>query len=106
LELYKLDAMVRGWFVGNFAPSVATTPDVEVGIKAYKAGDVEAVHFHKIATEITVILDGMVEMCGQKFTSGDIVKLPPGEATGFKAITDVTTVVIKLPSVIGDKYAA
>ena len=45
-------------------------------------------------------------MCGQQFASGDIVKLPPGEATGFKAITDVTTVVVKLPSVIGDKYAA
>jgi hypothetical protein len=98
--------MVRGWFVGNFVPSVVTTPDVEVGIKAYKAGDEEAVHFHKIATEITVILDGIVERCGQQFASGDIVKLPPGEATGFKAITDVTTVVVKLPSVIGDKHAA
>jgi hypothetical protein len=104
LEQFKLDEMVRGWFVGNFTPSAAATRDVEVGIKTYKAGDLEAAHFHKVATEVTVILDGTAEICGRRFTSGDIVKLLPGEVTGFKAITDVTTIVVKLPSLVGDKY--
>jgi len=106
LELFKLDAMVRGWFVGNFTPSAAATRDVEVGIKTYNAGDFEAAHFHKVATEVTVILDGIAEMCGRRFASGDIVKLLPGEVTEFKAITNVTTIVVKLPSLASDKYPA
>lgn len=52
------------------------------------------------------MLDGTVEMCGRRINAGEIVKLAPGEVTPFKAITDVTTVVVKLPSIKGDKYAA
>jgi hypothetical protein len=45
-------------------------------------------------------------MCDRRLGPGDIIKLSPGEASAFSAITDVTTVVVKLPSVTGDKYAA
>jgi hypothetical protein len=45
-------------------------------------------------------------MCGRRLQHGDIIKLAPGEATDFVAITDSTTVVVKLPSVKGDKYPA
>lgn len=38
----KLDDMTRGWFVGNFEPSLYITNDVEVAVKQYKAGDFEA----------------------------------------------------------------
>jgi phosphoglycolate phosphatase-like HAD superfamily hydrolase len=54
----------------------------------------------------TLILDGTAEMCDRRLGPGDIIKLSPGEASAFSAITDVTTVVVKLPSVTGDKYAA
>ena len=53
-----------------------------------------------------MVLNGTVEMCGRRFGPGEIIKLLPGEATAFSAVTDTTTVVVKLPSVIGDKYAA
>ena len=36
--------------------------------------------------------------------AGDIVLIEPGEDTDFEALTDVTTVVVKTPSVAGDKY--
>jgi hypothetical protein len=32
------------------------------------------------------------------------VTIEPGEATDFTALTDTTTVVVKMPSVKGDKY--
>ena len=35
---------------------------------------------------------------------GDIIMIEPGEATDFEALSDVTTVVVKTPSVAGDKY--
>jgi len=104
MEIYKLEDMIKGWFIGNFEPSLCKTNDVEVGVKQYNAGDSEAAHYHKIAIEFTVILNGEVEMSGQRITSGSIVKILPGTSTDFKAITDVTTVVVKLPGAINDKY--
>ena len=99
-----LDAMVRGWFVGNFTPSLYQTNDVEVAVQRYKAGDYETWHYHKIATEINVIVQGEVEMNGQRFGVGDIVVMEPGEGTDFRALTDVVNVVVKLPGANNDKY--
>jgi len=106
LEIFHLDNMVKGWFVGNFSPTALRTQAAEVAVKRYKAGEHESAHFHKVATEITVILEGTVEMCGRRLNHGDIIKLSPGEATSFTAITDAITVVVKLPSILDDKYAA
>jgi quercetin dioxygenase-like cupin family protein len=100
----QLASMTRGWFVGNFTPSLYQTNDVEVAVQRYPSGAYEAWHYHKIATEITIIITGEAEMAGQRFTSGDIVVIEPGEATDFRAITDVITTVVKLPGANNDKY--
>lgn len=104
IETYRLENMIKGWFIGNFEPTVYSTNDVEVAIKQYKAGDFEGIHHHKIATEFTVVLNGEIEMSGIKYINGDIIKILPGVPTNFKAITDVTTVVVKIPGASNDKY--
>lgn len=104
MKYYKLDSMTKGWFVGDFEPSVLRSSDFEVGVKHYEAGDYEDFHLHKKATEITLILDGVAEMAGRHLKSGDIVEISPNEATDFRAVSKVTTVVVKTPSIIGDKY--
>jgi quercetin dioxygenase-like cupin family protein len=100
----RLEAMVKGWFVGNFTPTLYKTNDVEVAVKTYKKGDSEDWHYHKVATEITVLLKGTVEMNGIRHNDGDILVIEPGEGTDFKALTDATTVVVKLPGANNDKY--
>lgn len=100
----RLDDMVKGWFVGNFEPSLYKTEAVEVGVKRYKAGDKEEWHYHKVATEITVIVQGAVRMCGQEYRTNDIVVIPPGEGTAFEALEDTVTAVVKLPGAVNDKY--
>ena len=104
MKRHKLKDMFRGWVVGNFEPSLYKTDDVEVAVKNYKAGDKEEKHYHKIATEITIISDGKVIMNGNLYGSGDIVTIEPGEATDFEALQDTITTVIKLPCVKDDKY--
>jgi quercetin dioxygenase-like cupin family protein len=96
--------MVKGWFVGNFAPAAMVSDQFEVGLKQYKQGEFEVRHVHKIATEITVIVSGEVRMNGRTFGAGDIIVLEPGEPTDFSAITDSITVVVKTPSAKNDKY--
>ncbi len=96
--------MHKGWLIGDFEPSMIRTTDFEFAVQHYRAGDVEAFHYHKIATELTVIVTGTVEMSSKRFYAGDAILLEPGEGVDFKAITDVTTAVIKIPSVKDDKY--
>jgi quercetin dioxygenase-like cupin family protein len=96
--------MFRGWVVGNFDPSLYKTDDVEVAVKNYKKGDYEPKHYHKIATEITVICKGRVLMNNELYEEGDIITIEPNEQTDFRALNDVITTVIKLPCTKGDKY--
>lgn len=104
MRVDRLDAMTRGWFVGDFAPAALHSKACEVAIKHYVAGDTEAAHVHRIATEITAIVLGRVMMCGKEWTAGDILTIEPGEATDFLALTDTVTVVVKLPSAPADKH--
>ena len=56
MKTAKLEDMTKGWFIGNFNPSLLKTNDVEVAVKSYKKGDYEGRHYHKIATEFTCII--------------------------------------------------
>jgi hypothetical protein len=104
MKKFRLEEMVRGWFVGNFKPTAHSTESCEVAVKRYRKGESEAWHYHKVATEITIILDGEVEMNGQRHLAGDIVVLEPYEGTDFRPLSDVTTVVVKVPGAPDDKY--
>ena len=104
MEKFALEQFVRGWFVGDFEPSIIKTGDVEVAVQRFSAGTYEAAHLHKKATEITVLVEGRAEMFDQIIEEGSIIKIEPGEVTSFRAITDCTTVVVKYPGAKNDKY--
>lgn len=100
----NLNSFIKGWFIGNFEPSLLKTDEFEVAIKTYKLGDYEKKHMHKIATEYTIIISGEVEMNGVKYETNDIITIEPGEWVDFKCLTDVITTVVKTPFVKNDKY--
>jgi len=104
MKIYKLQSMIKGWFIGNFEPTIFKTSDVEVGVKEYKKGDKENRHYHKIATEITVIVSGKVRMNDAVYKQGDIILIEPNESTNFEAIEDTITTVVKIPGATNDKY--
>jgi hypothetical protein len=104
MRVEKLSNMTKGWFIGNFDPSILKTNECEIGIKSYVAGDYEKKHYHKVATEYTVVVKGKVRMFDQEFEEGDIIITEPYEATDFTALTDVMNVVVKIPGVNNDKY--
>ena len=105
MKTAKLEDMIKGWFIGNFEPTLLRTNDVEVAVKSYNKGDYEEKHYHKIATEITVIVSGKVKMSGIEYSKGDIVVMEPNEATDFECLENGTqNVVVKLPGANDDKY--
>ncbi len=105
MKTAKIEDMVKGWFIGNFEPSLMKTNDVEVAVKHYKKGDYEGKHFHKIATEYTCIIEGLVRMNGVEYGAGDIIVMEPHEATDFEVLSETAiNVVVKLPGANNDKY--
>ncbi|MFJ5466868.1 cupin domain-containing protein [Pectobacterium sp. CHL-2024] len=106
MKLDKLSNMKGGWFIGNFEPSLLKTNDCEVAVKSYKKGDYEEPHYHKIATEYTIIISGRVKMNGIEYNAGDIIIMEPNESTDFECLEDGTTnVVVKIPGANNDKYS-
>lgn len=104
MQIFNLDSMINGWFVGDFEPCAWKSKDFEVAVKYYKKGQCEAKHYHKIATEITLIIQGRVKMGGVEFREGQIVLLEPCKSVDFIALTDAITAVVKVPSVKNDKF--
>lgn len=105
MKVENLNNMVKGWFIGNFTPSLCKTNDVEIAVKKYKKGDYEEAHYHKIATEYTVVISGRVKMNNVEYRAGEIIVMEPNEATDFECLEDDTiNVVVKLPGANHDKY--
>ena len=104
MKLFNLKSFTGGWFIGDFDPTIIKTKDFEVCIKRYNKGDSEPRHVHKLADEISVIVQGSVKMNGKIYKSNDIILIEKNESTDFEALEDTTTCVVKKPSVMGDKY--
>ena len=105
MRIANIDDMVKGWFVGNFQPTLFKTNDVEVALKRYCKGFYEGAHLHKVATEITCVATGRVKMNGVEYVAGDIVIMEPNESTDFEALEENTQcVVVKIPGANNDKF--
>ena len=104
MKFDKIDNMVKGWFVGDFLPSIYKTTNFEVAIQNYKKNQIEIPHYHKKAHEITVVITGKVSINKKILNEGDIVLVYPDEIVEFKALEKSKTLVVKFPSAKNDKY--
>lgn len=103
MQINKIDEFTKGWFVGDFSPVLLHSKDYEIAVKWFKAGEKEPLHKQLIATEITVVIEGKIQLGGKIFVKGDIITIPPGEFADFESITDSALVCVKTPSLPNDK---
>ena len=103
MKKYHIKNYVGGWFLGDFEPSVMKEKGFEIGYKVYEPGTKEKRHRHDKGTEITFCIYGQAKMNDEFIYGGDIVIVEPGECMQFESITMVKNIVIKVPSVPGDK---
>ena len=104
MKTAKLSDFTRGWFRGDFEPSVMRTPLFEVGILTHKKGEEWPAHYHKHATEYNVLLDGRMRIAGEIVKAGDVFWFEPGDVADPEFLEDCRVCVVKRPSIIGDKY--
>lgn len=92
-----------GWLVGAFQPSIISSDEIEVGLKRFRRGSVEAEHYQSVATEITVVVSGSCRIGGLDYWAGDIIMIPPRVSASFEALEETVLLVIKSPSLPTDK---
>lgn len=104
MKTAKLSDMHRGWFIGDFEPGVLRTRDFEVGVLTHLKGESWAAHYHEIATEYNVLLEGRMRIADRELAAGDIFWFEPGEVADPEFLEDCKVLCVKTPSIIGDKY--
>jgi len=104
MKVSKISDMTRGWFIGNFEPSIYKTTHLEVGILTHRKGEQWAAHYHKLGTEYNVLVSGSMKVCDTELTAGDIFVIEPYEIADPIFHEDCTIVCVKLPGNTGDKY--
>lgn len=104
MKKHNLNDFINGWYLGNFEPTLLKDEHFEVAIKRYNKGDKEQKHYHKIATEYTLIVEGEVIMNDKKYVKDDIIVIQPNQPTDFNCLSDAITCVVKVPSIKNDKY--
>ena len=102
-EQLALNDTVRGWFVGDFSPSVFKTKDFEVGLMRHAAGHSIPFHVHKSVTEYNLVVSGSIRVNGVLFSSGQFFTLFPGCIACPEVEEDVVVVCVKVPSIPTDK---
>jgi CTP:phosphocholine cytidylyltransferase-like protein len=104
IDLVPLTQMTRGWFIGDFTPSVFRTPDVEVGLLSHSKGEMWGAHLHKRGTEYNCLVSGKMLINGITIEPGTIFTVPTGLLTKAVFLEDCKVVCVKVPSDTKDKY--
>jgi len=103
MKVIKLKDMKGGWYVGDFEPAAYKTSDFEVCYKKHPAGEKWDVHYHKHAIEVNYLVRGKMKIQETILNEGDIFILYPWEIADPTFLEDCEVVVVKSPSVPGDK---
>ena len=104
MKLARIDNMKNGWFVGDFEPTSFKTRSFEVCYRIHPAGEKWPKHYHKIATEINLLVSGSMSLGETHLETGDIFILEPGDVADPVFKEDCAVICIKTPSVPADKY--
>lgn len=104
MRITKLTDYVRGWFIGNFSPTVLNTKDFEVGVLTHLKDEKWPAHYHKESVEYNVLVTGKMIVQGKELNSGDVFVFEKGEIADPIFLEDCTVVCVKVPSIPSDKF--
>ena len=104
MRKFNIDEMHRGWFIGDFLPSVLRTNLFEVGILKHYQGEEWPKHYHAKATEYNVLINGSMTVNNNLIQEGEIFVLEKNEICKPIFHKDCTVLCVKVPSIPGDKH--
>jgi urease beta subunit len=92
----------RGWFVGSFPEAALQTTLTEVCYTVEQPGML-ARHFHRVCTEVVLVVDGRIKTGGIEYAAGDILVYEPGEINDTEVLETATLIGVKTPAGGQDK---
>lgn len=104
MDIVNGKIMKEGWFIGDFEPSAHRTSSFEVCYKLHKKNEVWPIHYHKIAIEINYLMKGKMIIKDIELNAGDIFTIYPCEIVDPVFLEDCELIVVKIPSIVDDKY--
>lgn len=104
MKKYRWKDFKGGWFIGNFEPSLLKNKFFEVAIHFYKKDQEWPKHYHKEAREYNMLISGEMTINDFPIEENEIFVIDQYEIAEPKYQTDCTVLIIKVPSVPGDKY--
>lgn len=104
MQVKAISDFHRGWFIGDFEPSVLRTAGFEVGYLTHKKGEYWAPHYHAIATEINYLIRGKIGFADKIIEAGSVFVFEPNEVAAPVFLEDCELIVVKTPSCPKDKY--
>ena len=64
--------MFKGWFIGDFEPSLLKNTGVELGYLTFKKGEKIDFHYHEHCKEINLLVKGKMIVNNKVINEGDI----------------------------------
>jgi quercetin dioxygenase-like cupin family protein len=104
MKRHRLTDFTRGWFIGDFEPSVLKTEQFEVGYLFHPKGQEWPDHYHKLGTEYNLLVRGSMRICGETIEAGELFIIEPYEVADPEFLEDCYIMCIKSPGNKGDKY--
>ncbi len=94
----------RGWFIGDFEPSIFKNTFFEVAHHKYKKGEETIRHTHKVTTELNYVIKGKLQVSGNTLKEGDIWIYEKNDISDVEYLEDCELMVVRWPSIPSDKY--
>lgn len=104
MKIDRIENYKDGWFIGAFHPTILQTNDFEVCLKKHTKLERYEKHYHKETTEINLLVRGEMTIQNKLLKAGDIFIIYPYEVSDPVFHTDCEVLVVRLPSIPGDKY--
>jgi quercetin dioxygenase-like cupin family protein len=103
MKLFRISDFTGGWIIGDFSPSILKTSAFEIGLLNLKKNEVWPSHYHQYCTEYNVLVNGRMVINDFLVMPGDVFILEAGEVAKSHFLDDCTILVVKIPSISGDK---
>ena len=99
-----LNEFVRGWFIGNFEPSIVKTEKYEVALLTHNKDEKWDFHYHQLADETNFLLEGRMLINERLVEKGSLFIIQKNQLTCPIFLENCKILCIKVPSVPSDKY--
>lgn len=103
MKISRIENFTNGWFIGNFEPSILRVEAFEVCLKTIRKGEKQGLARQKVATEVSLLIEGKALVNGHEFVEGDVWLLDSMESADFVALEDCKIIGVKSPSLPADK---